>query len=187
MHLTQEACEKVWLQDVLVLSRNVLFCDCCEQKDKAPQPLLSCCRLVPSQVLSGSHCTLHRWPRTAVRSGVEDVGIPGHWGFKGAFDPLLCLLLASVWERCPCMHIYHMQMDFELCVLSEFRKGVIWRKNPPGNAAFASTGLLTVICGGGRSGNEGEVHWGFLLFLLRFGKTPAKAHIQSDESASLLP
>lgn len=56
------------------------------------------------------------------------------------------------------MRIYHMQMDFELCVLSEFRKGVICRKNPPGNAAFASTGLLTVICGGGRSGNEGEVH-----------------------------
>lgn len=57
------------------------------------------------------------------------------------------------------MHIHHMQTYFELlCVLSEFRKGVIWRKNPPGNVVFASTGLLTVIWGGGRSGNEGEVH-----------------------------
>lgn len=93
MHLTQETCETVWNQDVLVLSRNVLVCDCCEQKDKAPQPLLSCCRLVPSQALSRSHCTLHRWPRDDVRFGVEDVGIPGYWGFKGALDPLHCLLL----------------------------------------------------------------------------------------------
>lgn len=177
MHLTQGACGKVWIQDVLVLSRNVLFCGCWKQKDKAPQPLLSCCRLVPGWVLSGSHCTLHRWPRNTGRFGVEDVGIPGYWGFKGALGPLHCLLLVSVWERCPCACIYHMQMDFEFCVLSEFRKGVIWRKNPPGNAAFASASLLTVNCGGGGSGNEGEVHWGFLLFLLRFGKTPAKAHI----------
>lgn len=44
---------------------------------------------------------------------------------KGALDPLHSLLLVSVWEGCPCMRIYHMQIDFELCVLSEFRKGVI--------------------------------------------------------------
>lgn len=56
---------------------------------------------------------------------MEDVGIPGYWGFKGALGPLHCLLLVSVWERCPCACIYHMQMDFEFCVLSEFRKGVI--------------------------------------------------------------
>lgn len=55
--------------------------------------------------------------------------------------------------------IYLMQTYLELlCVLSEFRKGVIWRKNPPGNVVFASTGPWAVIWGGGRSGNEGEVH-----------------------------
>lgn len=56
------------------------------------------------------------------------------------------------------MRIHHMQTYFDLlCVLSEFRKGVFWKKNPPGSV-LASTGLLPVIWGGGRSGNEGEVH-----------------------------
>lgn len=35
------------------------------------------------------------------------------------------------------MHVSHMQMHFVmLCVLSVFRKGTIWRKNPPGNVVF---------------------------------------------------
>lgn len=35
------------------------------------------------------------------------------------------------------MHVSHMQMHFVmLCVSSVFRKGTIWRKNPPGNVDF---------------------------------------------------
>lgn len=58
------------------------------------------------------------------------------------------------------MHVSHMQMHFVmLCVSSVFRKGTIWRKNPPGNVDFfAGTGLLAGIWGGGRGGNEGAVH-----------------------------
>lgn len=86
-------------------------------------------------------------------------GLSGDLGFKGFSDILHCISHVHVWEECPCMHIHHMQMDWELlCVLSEFRRGVIWTKNPPGNVGFASTGPWAVIWGGERSGNEGEVH-----------------------------
>lgn len=66
----------------------------------------------------------------------------GDCRFKGFLDTLRCISLAHVREGCPCMRIDHMQTYFELlCVLSEFRKGAVWRENPPGNVVFASTGL----------------------------------------------
>lgn len=35
MYLIQGACGRIWIQDLLVHSRNVLVCDRFEQKDKA--------------------------------------------------------------------------------------------------------------------------------------------------------
>lgn len=79
-------------------------------------------------------------------------GISQGWGFEGFLDALRCVSLARVWERRPCMHVSHMQMDFEmLCVLSVFRKGTIWRKNPPGNVDFCRHGAP----GSGLGGREG--------------------------------
>lgn len=63
------------------------------------------------------------------------------------------------------MHVSHMQMHFVmLCVLSVFRKGTIWRKNPPGNVDFLQAqGSWQGFGGEGGVGMRGRFTEVFLL------------------------
>lgn len=62
MHPTQEAFEKVWIQDVLVLSRNVMFCSVIavsrNTRPPAPAQLLQagakpCCQVAIARYTGG--------------------------------------------------------------------------------------------------------------------------------------
>ena len=85
------------------------------------------------------------------------------------------------------MHVSHMQMHFVmLCVLSVFRKGTIWRKNPPGNVVFCRYRAPGRDLGGGGGGEWGGGSLRFFSCSILGKLQPRPTYSQMNQPSILL-